>query len=332
MPVPLIDVSIGLPEERGERKIIPPVNGGHYDMIIIGGGPAGMTAAVYAVRKRLLVLMVTQDIGGQVLLTSDVENYTGYSLISGSELIRRFEQQLARFELSQALGEEVSRLLSEDAGFAVITRQGTEYHAPTVLIASGKRSRPLGVPGADTLVGRGVSYCATCDAPLFDGRDVAVVGGGNSGLTAALDLLQIANRIYLIEKSSSLKADPVLIERAEKSGKVEKYLGFEVKGILGEKRVSGMEIQSGQTGEREALAVQGVFIEIGLVPNSGFAEGVVARNPRGEIIVDCACRTNLPGVFAAGDVTTVPEKQIVVAAGEGAKAALSAHRYLLGKK
>ena len=329
MPMPSIDLNFGLPEEKGESRIKPPVNGGQYDLIIIGGGPAGMTAAVYAARKHINTLMVTKDLGGQVLLTSDVENYIGYSYISGAELIRKFEEQLSRFELNQALGEEVIHLVPEDEGFTVTTRQETEYHARTVVIASGKRSRALNVPGEKALVGRGVSYCATCDAPLFGGMDVAVVGGGNSALEAVMDLLPIATKVFVVNFAPSWQADPVLIEKMEKSDKVVRYLGYEVVEIQGKDRVGGLVIRSRETGETEPLSVGGVFIEIGLIPNSEFAKEGVRLNRTGEVMVDCACRTSVPGIFGAGDVTTVPEKQIIVAAGEGAKAALSAYTYLV---
>lgn len=325
----LMELKLGLPEEKKERRIKPAVNGGQYDLIIIGGGPAGMTAAVYAARKHINTLMVAENLGGQVLLTSDVENYIGYSYISGAELIRKFEEQLSQFELSQALGEEVTRLVPADEGFTVTTRQETKYHARTVIIASGKRSRPLNVPGEEALVGRGVSYCATCDAPLFGGMDVAVIGGGNSALEAVVDLLSIATKIYIVNFVPSWQADPVLIEKMEESDKVIRYLGYEVVEIRGTDRVTGVVVRSRETGEIQPLSVGGVFIEIGLIPNSEFAKDVVRLNRVGEVMVDCGCRTSVPGIFGAGDVTTVPEKQIIVAAGEGAKAALSAYTYLV---
>lgn len=303
-----------------------------YELIIVGGGPAGLTAAVYSARKRTDTLLVTKDIGGQVLLTSEVENYMGYEYITGKELTEKFRQQMRQFPLAVKENTEVIQIEKEDKTFTVETSAGENYRAKAVIIASGKRSRPLNVRGEKELLGKGVSYCSVCDAPLFAGRDVAVIGGGNSALTAVVDLIGIANKIYLIGPHPSLKADPVLVERAEKSEKTGKFLGYEMVEISGEERVTGIKIKSKQTGELETLVVQGVFIEIGLIPNSGFARGMVKLNDQGEIVVDCACKTNVPGIFAAGDVTTVPEKQIVVAAGEGAKAALSAYGYLLGSK
>lgn len=330
MATKIEDIGIIFPEAKELAK--PAVDMTKiYELIIIGGGPAGLTAAVYSARKRIDTLLVTKDIGGQVVLTAEVENYMGYEYITGKELIEKFKQQVDQFPIAIE-NTEVIQIEKEDKIFTVGTSAGENYRSKAIIIASGKRSRPLNVNGEKELVGRGVSYCSVCDAPLFAERDVAVIGGGNSGLTAVVDLIKIAHKIYLIEFFPSLMADSVLVDRAEKSGKVEIFSGYEVVEILGKEKVSSIKIKSRQTGGIEILTVQGVFIEIGLIPNSGFVKDVVKLNDRGEIIVDCACRTNMSGVFAAGDVTTVPEKQIVVAAGEGAKAALGAYGYLLGPK
>lgn len=325
----LKDIGVILPgmvEEAEEKK---PIGEEPYEVIIIGAGPAGMTAAVYAARKKLKTLLVSKDLGGQVLLTSDIENYMGYQYITGPELTAKFHQQVKQYPIDIIVGEEVEKLSAGDGQFTVITKRGKSFAGKAVIIASGKRSRELNVPGERELVGRGVTYCAVCDAPLFAGRDVAVIGGSNSALTAVADLIKIANKIYLVNRSKSLRADPVLVERAEASDKVAPLLGYLVKEILGEERVRGIVIESREPGEAEELAVEGVFIEIGLVPASKFVRGLLALNQFGEIMVDCNCRTNVLGIFAAGDVTDVFEKQIVVAAGEGAKATLSAYYYLL---
>lgn len=325
----LKDIGIILPEKEKRAGI----EEGPYELLIIGAGPAGLTAAVYAARKRLKTLLLSKDLGGQPLLTSEIENYMGYQYITGPELMAKFHEQVRQFPIAMAIGEEAVRLTSGsgEEGFTVITRAGKSFQAKAVIIATGKRPRELGVPGEKELVGRGVSYCAVCDAPLFAGREVAVIGGGNSALTAAIDLIKIAEKIYLIHRSQQLKADPSLVERASASGseKVVSLLGYQVKEILGEERVKGIIIESKEDGGPRELPVEGVFIEIGLLPNSDPASGLVELNKEGEIVVDCACRTSVPGIFAAGDVTTVPEKQIIVAAGEGAKAALSAYNYLL---
>ena len=300
-----------------------------YELIIIGGGPAGLTAGVYAARKRMDVLLLTQDIGGQVMLTGEIENYMGYEHITGEELIARFKEQLSHQEITV---QEESRVASITRGgkvFIAYTDEGYSYRARTVIIASGKRSRPLDVPGEERLVGRGVSYCAVCDAPLFAGRDVAVVGGGNSGLTAAIDLIKIANKVYVVSAHPSLLGDPVLVEQVEQTPQVDIFVSHEVLEILGDERVTGIRIRSRQEEEERTLPVQGVFVEKGFLPNSELAQDIVKLSEDHEIIIDPGCRTSVPGIFAAGDVTTVPEKQIIISAGEGAKAALSAYNYLI---
>ena len=301
-----------------------------HELAILGGGPAGMTAALYAARKNMNTLLLTHDIGGQMLLTSDIENWIGLQQVSGFELTERFRRHMEQFEgIERRLSENATGIECVDNTFIVTSSAGKSYEARSVIIATGKKSRALGVPGEKELSNRGVSYCATCDAPIFAGRDVAVVGGGNSAIQAVIDLLPIAPKIVVINTNPSWQADPILIERIDRSDKVTAYLGWEVTGILGEKRVSGVTIKNNTTGETKDISVQGVFVEIGLTPNSDFAADVVQRNKNNEIIVDCFCRTSVPGLFAAGDVTTVPAKQIVVAAGEGAKAALSAYDFLV---
>jgi len=303
-----------------------------YQLAVVGGGPAGLTAAVYAARKNLDALLISKDIGGQTLLTSDIENYMGYQYVTGRELAAKFEEQVKKYPIDVAVGEEVVRVEPEGEVFSLTTSTGKTLRARAVIVATGKRSRPLGVPGERELVGRGVSYCAVCDAPLFPGKDVVVVGAGNSGATAVVDLLKIANRIYVVDVLPEWRADPVLVERILAAGEmVRTFFGHEVAEIKGESRVEGIVLKDRESGEIRQLPVQGVFIEIGLIPNSEPVTGVAALNERGEIVVDCSCQTSVAGLFAAGDVTTVPEKQIIIAAGEGAKAALAAYAYLLGK-
>ncbi len=303
-----------------------------YDLVIIGGGPAGMTAAVYAARKKLKTLLVSKDLGGQVLSTTEVENYMGYQYIEGRQLMNKFKEQVRHFPIDQEIGEEIQKLDKEEKIFSLLTRTGKKFRGKTVIIASGKRSRPLGVPGEKKLVGRGVSYCSICDAPFFEGKEVAVIGGGNSAFEAALDLVKIASRIYLVDIASTWRADSVLVEQIEKEKKVTSFPRHKVKEIKGEDRVESITIEPLDGGQIKSLSVQGVFIEIGLVPNSEFASPLVKLNQAGEIVVDCKNQTNIAGLFAAGDVSSVPEKQIVIAAGEGAKATLIAHQYLMRLK
>ncbi len=325
------DMSVVLPGEgeRPEERYHQPQDGASYDLIIIGGGPAGMTAAVYAARKRLSTALLSMDLGGQILVTSDVENYLGYHYISGRELVDKFETQVKQYPIDMGLGEEVVRVAPLDGGFSVETKGGNKYQGKVIIIATGKRYRPLNVPGEKELVGHGVSYCATCDGPLFKGKNVAVVGGGNSAFTAVADLLPIANSIYVVNIAAAWQADAILLERADKSDKVETFLEHQVTGIQGEARVTGITIQPLKEGAEKTLEVEGVFVEIGLLPNSEFLKGVVELNSFNEVVIDCDCHTSVIGIFAAGDVTMVPEKQIIVAAGEGSKAALTAYDYLL---
>jgi alkyl hydroperoxide reductase subunit F len=297
------------------------------ELIIIGGGPAAMTAAVYAARKRIDTLLLSKELGGQPLNTLGVENYMGYQYIQGPELMQKFEEQVKQFPLEQKIGQEVVALSRLDAGFEARTDKGESYQAKAVIVATGKRPRSLNVPGEERLRGRGVTYCAICDGPLFAGAKVAVIGGGNSALEAADDMLKIAQHVYLVSLTP-LTGDQILIDRAKDASNLSVFLEHEVLEIEGSSRVEGIVIRDLKTGEQKKLEVGGVFVEIGLIPNSELARGITELNKSGEIEVNCACETGIPGLFAAGDVTDIPAKQIVVAAGEGAKAALQAHKYL----
>lgn len=296
-----------------------------YELIVIGAGPAGITAAIYAVRKRISTLVITEDIGGQAALSGDVENYTGYQFISGPELALKFEEHLRRFDIVLKENEEVRQLNKINDAVQVRTDKGV-YEGKSVIIASGKRSRELGVPGEKEFKNKGLTYCATCDAPIFAGKDVAVIGGGNSALDAAIQLIKIARKIYIINAAGQLTGDPVMRDIVLQSPKASVFNSSHVTAILGEKMVNAIKIKKDNI--EETLSVQGVFVEIGLIPNSEFA-GDVERNRYGEIKVSPYNETSIPGIFAAGDVTDVPEKQIVIAAGEGSKAALGVFKYLI---
>jgi NADH-dependent peroxiredoxin subunit F len=296
-----------------------------YELIVIGAGPAGITAAIYAVRKRISTMVITEDIGGQAALSGDVENYTGYQFISGPELALKFEEHLRRFDIVLKENEEVRQINKLDDVARVRTDKGV-YEGKSVIIASGKRSRELGVPGEKEFKNKGLTYCATCDAPIFAGKDVAVIGGGNSALDAAIQLIKIARKIYIINAAGQLTGDPVMRDIVLHSEKVTVFNSAHVSAVLGDKMVNAIKIKKGDA--EETLILQGVFVEIGLIPNSEFASDV-ERNRYGEIKVNSYNETNIPGIFAAGDVTDVPEKQIVIAAGEGSKAALSVFKYLI---
>ena len=296
-----------------------------YDLIIIGAGPAGITAAVYAARKKMSLLVVTEDIGGQTAWSGDIENYTGYQFITGPELAAKFEEHLKKYGIELKENEKAVELKKTDDRISVKTDKG-EYDAKAVIIASGKRSRELGVPGEKKFKNRGLTYCATCDGPLFSGKDVAVIGGGNSALDAALQLINIAKHVYIVNITKTLGGDAVMREKVEGSPKVTIFNSSQVTEVLGDKMVKGIKVKKAD-GKEERLSVQGVFVEIGLIPNTVFAKDI-DKNEFGEIKVNKHNETSVPGIFAAGDVTDVPEKQIIIAAGEGSKATLSVFRYL----
>ena len=297
-----------------------------YELIVVGAGPAGITAAIYAARKKMDFVVLANNVGGQVVLSSEIENYTGFQFITGEELGAKFEEHLRKYKFNFRT-EEVQEVKRDGDSFSVRSDAGT-YLGKTVIVATGRKPRELKVPGETEFKNRGVTYCATCDGPLFEGLDVAVVGGGNSGLEATLQLIKIAKSVNLLHRGPQLKADTVLVEKAKASKKVKIWTNTQVKEIAGEKLVTGIKVQRNQ--KETMLPVQGVFIEIGSVPNSDMV-GFVEKTCWGEIIVNCKCETSIPGLFASGDVTNVPQKQIVVAAGEGCKASLSAFSYLSQK-
>ena len=298
-----------------------------YELMIIGAGPAGMTAAVYAARKKLNTLLLSKDLGGQPNWTVGIENYMGYQFIEGPELMQKFEEQVKQFPIEEKTGDGAVSISRADGGFEVRMEKGETYQGKAAIIATGKRPRPLNVPGEERLKGRGVTYCAICDGPLFEGMKVAVIGGGNSALEAADDMTKIAEHVYLISLTP-LTGDQILIDKVKGATNITIFIEHETLEITGDNFVSGIRIRDLKGGEERSLEVGGIFIEIGLSPNSELAKGLVNLNRLGEIEVNCACETGIPGLYAAGDVTNAPEKQIVVAAGEGAKAALQAHRYL----
>ncbi|MFC2047585.1 FAD-dependent oxidoreductase [Chloroflexota bacterium] len=298
-----------------------------YDLMIIGGGPAGLAASVYAARKQLKTLLVSVDIGGQINTTLGVENYLGYQFIEGPELIDKFHTQVNQFPIDQKIGDKVSQLEKIEGGFEAISETGDKYQARAMVLATGKRPRKLNVPGEAEFAGRGVTYCAICDGPIFSGQRVAVVGGGNSALEAALDMLKIAKHVDLVSLTP-LTGDPVLINQLGNAKTISIFIKYQTEKIEGQDFVKGIVIKDLKSEEEKRLDVTGVFIEIGLVPNSDAVKELIKLNKWGEVPITPSCETEMSGLFAAGDVTDVPEKQIVVAAGEGAKAALQAQRYL----
>lgn len=299
-----------------------------YDLIIIGAGPAGMTSGVYAARKNLNTIILTGDIGGQTAWSSGIENYLGFTYIPGSDLVQKFEDHLNKFGL-KVYYSKVTDIRHVKGLFFARMEDGEVFASKAMIIAAGKSPRLLDVPGEVEFTGRGVTYCATCDGPLFSGQEVAVVGGGNSGLDAAIQLLKICPKVYIIESGDSLRADEIVRDLAMAATNVEILLNTSVKDIGGTDFVEYMDVENNITGESRRLQIKGVFVEVGLTPNSDFLKGMVTLNDYGEVLVDCAGQTEIPGLFAAGDVTNVPDKQIIIAAGEGAKAALRAYSYIV---
>ncbi|RMG28523.1 MAG: hypothetical protein D6721_08200 [Gammaproteobacteria bacterium] len=314
---------------RGERKAHDAEPGHLYDLIIVGAGPAAMTATIYAARKALDVAVLGREVGGQIVNTETIENWPGIPAIGGQELATLFRNHAERFPVAERLGTEVTEVRRrEDGDFEVRTRDGQRYRARSIVYCAGKQHRTLGVPGEARFLGRGIAFCATCDAPLYADRRVAVVGGGNSAFTAARDLLPWAREIHIINLLPDFQADPVLIEEVTANDKVKLHPSTHVRAFLGDDQLTGVRLESEDGRERQDLPVDGVFLEIGLVPNSKPVEKLLKLDEQGQIPTHCDGSTEVPGFFAAGDVTDIPDKQIVIAAGMGALAALAAARYL----
>jgi len=309
-----------------ERK--PPEPETLYDILILGGGPAAMAAAIYAARKMMKLALITKDFGGQVSSTSEIGNYLGFQTITGSDLVEKFKEQVMQFDIPIAVDEKVVEVKKERNYFSIRVERGVTYRSRTVIVATGKRNRTLNVPGEKELTGKGVAWCSICDAPFFKNKKVVIAGGGNSAVSAALDLLKVAEAVTIVNFEKGWQADEILIESVKKNKKLIMLDYHQIMAIQGSEKVIGVKVKNRTTEEESDIPADGVFIEIGLLPNSEFVRDLVQLNDFNEMIVDCACRTNVEGLFGAGDVTTVPYKQIVISAGEGSKAALAAYDYL----
>ncbi|HUT22605.1 MAG TPA: thioredoxin-disulfide reductase [Candidatus Bipolaricaulota bacterium] len=302
-----------------------------YDVIIIGAGAAGLTAAIYAGRRELKTLVLTKDIGGQAAITDEIENWPGEMSILGPALMEKIKNQAEKWGAKIEF-DEVSKIEKTGEFFTVKTGRG-EFLGTAVILCFGLSHRRLGIPGEKEFVGKGVSFCATCDGPLFRNKTVAIAGGGNSALDAAEYLARLAEKVYIIirkdsfsERAETVAADT--IAELEKQGKIEMRWNTDVKEIKGDKTVKSIMLENTKSGQVEELPINGIFVEVGMIPQTKAIEGLVDLDERGQIVIDQACQTSAPGIFAAGDVTCSPYKQLVTSAGEGAKAALSAYAYL----
>ncbi len=313
-------------EEAGERRVRHARADHLYDVAVVGAGPAAWSAAIYAVRKGLDALLIGERTGGQVTETADVENWLGIPHIEGVELARMFRRHAERHAFDEAIGARVARVTRAGSDFAIEAVDGRSWRTRTVVYAAGKTYRRLGLAREEEFLGRGIAFCATCDAPLYRGKRVAVVGGGNSAFTAARDLLPFADVVHVICARRDFQADPVLRREVEHNPHVRLHRRVRVTAYLGDDTLTGVRIASHDS--EEEVPVDGVFLEIGLVPNADAVAALVQLNARGEVPVGRRQESTVSGLFAAGDVTDEPDKQIVVAAAAGAKAALAAADYL----
>jgi alkyl hydroperoxide reductase subunit F len=330
VPVVTVDdeVIVGFDVRRLTELFGKEEGGDLYDVLIIGAGPAGLTAGVYCARKMLKTVIVSENIGGQAIESWAIENYMGYRMVTGDDLMRKFEEQARENDIHL----ELDRVLTLDHtgnDFLANTFTGLGIRARSVILAQGKHPKSLGIEGEGRYLGRGLSVCATCDGPLFRDKIVAVVGAGNSALQTALEMSRIAKEVHLIVRST-LKCDESYTKRYESVKNIITHMNATISKLQGNNVLTGITIKDRSSGKETELVLDGVFLQIGWIPNTDFLEGLVPMNDEKEVIIDIDCKTSVPGIFAAGDVTNIRTKQIITAAGEGAKAALSAHEYLTG--
>lgn len=297
----------------------------NYDVIVAGGGPAGVSAAIYSARKGLRVAIVAERIGGQVKETVGIENLISVSHTTGSELADNLKTHLMQYPVDLLEHRKIESVEIIGKEKQVVTSVGETFSAPALIIATGASWRKLNVPGETEYIGRGVAFCPHCDGPFYKGKHVAVVGGGNSGIEAAIDLAGICSKVTVFEFMDELKADSVLQEKAKSLPNVEIFVSSQTTEVIGNgDKLTALRIKDRKTEEERTMELDGVFVQIGLAANSAAFRDTVEMNRPGEIVIDAHCRTSVPGIYAAGDVSTVPYKQIIIAMGEGAKAALSA--------
>ncbi len=316
-------------EARGERFARKAEPDRVYQTIIVGAGPAALSAAVYAARKGLDLALIGDKLGGQIVNTASIDNWLGTPDITGQDLARMFRDHVERYSIAELLDVTVRSIRKQGDLFVLETSDGATYKAVSVIYCAGKEYRRLGIPGESRFIGHGIAFCATCDAPLYRDKTVAVIGGGNSAFSSARDLLPFAREIHILNILPDFQADPVLIDEVRSNRHVKLHPGTEVREFLGQDRLKGIRVESIDGSSRFDLMVDGVFLEIGLTPNTDAVKDLLELNEKGEIPVKPDQSTEIPGLFAAGDVTDEEQKQIVVAAGAGAKAALAAYEYIL---
>lgn len=298
-----------------------------FDTIIIGAGPAGMTAGIYAARREMKTLIIGEVVGGQVTWASEIENYPGFKTINSFDLILKIKEQVEALgvKIQGAVVKKIQKM--PDGSFELFTDNET-YKTKTVIIAMGLQPRRLEIPGEKEFNGKGVTYCANCDGPFYRGKDVMVVGGGNAALDAAEIMSKIGRKVYLVHRSEVFRGFEALVRQVEEKENIEILLNSEVKEIKGKEKVEGVVVSNSKSKEESEIKLDGVFIEIGRIAHTDLVENLVERTKQAQIIVDDKCRTETPGLFAAGDVTTVPYKQITIAMGQATVAALSAYEFL----
>jgi len=331
VPVITVDdeVIVGFDSQRLTELFGTARAGDVYDVLIVGAGPAGLTAAVYCARKLLKTAIISENIGGQALQSRAIENYMGYRMITGEDLMKKFEEQVQELNIHLELDSIVS--ITKDNGlFTVKTAGEWSFLARSLILAQGNRPKNLGVAGEERFLGRGLSICSTCDGPLYRGKKVAVVGGGNSALQTAVEMSGIAASVSLIVRGS-IRADEVYRTMLRSKPGITVHMPARITALQGDQFLTGITIRD-DNGTEKTIFIDGLFVDIGWQPNTGMLKDLLTLNERGEVAIDLNCHTNVPGIFAAGDVTSVKSKQIIIASGEGAKAALEAHEYVMRNK
>lgn len=325
-----LEAQYGINEETVDNSVEKPVK--NYDVIVVGGGPAGAASAIYSARKGLNVVVVAERVGGQVKETVGIENLVSVPHTTGEQLANDLRTHINDYPIDilehrriVSVSVETDGRLSPSRSTVLTASTGERFSAPAVIVATGASWRKLNVPGEAEYIGRGVAFCPHCDGPFYKGKHVAVVGGGNSGIEAVIDLAGICSKVTVLEFMDELKADQVLQEKLKSLPNVEVFLHSQSLEVIGNgEKVTGLRVKDRKTEAERVIDLDGIFVQIGLAANSGAFRDVVETNKPGEIVIDAHCRTNVPGIYAAGDVSTVPYKQIIIAMGEGAKAALSA--------